>query len=127
VGGFAALERPRPEQASRSIVTRGDIVVAALPGDTGKPRPAIVLRADRFAAHHRVTLLPLTSEVRDEPFLRVDVAPSAGNGLQVASQAMVDRSASVSAGRVGGVIGRLAAADMRSIDQAVLVYLGFAD
>ena len=60
-GGFAALERPRPEQASRSIVTRGDIVVAALPGDTGKPRPAIVLRADRFAAHHRVTLLPLTS------------------------------------------------------------------
>ena len=58
-------------------MTRGDIVVAALPGDTGKPRPAIVLRADRFAAHHRVTLLPLTSEVRDEPFLRVDVAPSA--------------------------------------------------
>ena len=102
-------------------------MVAALPGDTGKPRPWIVLRADRFATHHRVTLLPLTSEVRDEPFLRVDVAPSAGNGLRVGSQVMVDRSASVSVDRVGEVIGRLSAADMRAIDRAVLVYLGFAD
>ena len=105
----------------------GDVVVAALAGDAGKPRPWIVLRSDRFAEHSRVTLLPLTTEVRDEPILRVDVAPNAGNGLRVASQAMVDRSASVSVGRIGGVIGRLAVADMRSIDRAVLVYLGFAD
>ena len=74
-------------------MNRGDIVVAAGPGDAGKPRPWIVLRSDRFSAHHRVTLLPLTSEVRDEPFLRVDVAPSADNGLRVPSRAMVDRSA----------------------------------
>jgi mRNA interferase MazF len=108
-------------------VNRGDIVIASLPGDAGKPRPWIVLRSDRFAAHPRVTLLPLTSEVRDRPILRVGVAPSDGNGLRVASQAMVDRSASVSVERIGGVIGHLAAADIRSIERAVLVYLGFAD
>ena len=99
-------------------MNRGDIVVAAGPGDAGKPRPWIVLRSDRFSAHHRVTLLPLTSEVRDEPFLRVDVAPSADNGLRVPSQAMVDRSASVSVGRIGGVIGRLTAADMPALGGA---------
>jgi mRNA-degrading endonuclease toxin of MazEF toxin-antitoxin module len=28
---------------------RGDVVTVALRGDTGKPRPALVIRADRFA------------------------------------------------------------------------------
>jgi mRNA interferase MazF len=107
-------------------VNRGDVVVAALAGDAGKPRPWIVLRGDRFAEHSRVTLLPLTSELRAEPILRVDVAPSAGNGLRVPSQAMVDRSVSVSVRRVGSIIGRLEPATMRAINTAVLVYLGFA-
>jgi mRNA interferase MazF len=107
-------------------VNRGDVVVAALPGDAGKPRPWIVLRADRFADHSRVTLLPLTSELQDAPILRVDVSPSADNGLRVPSQAMVDRSVSVPVQRVGLVIGRLDPAAMRAIDRAMLVYLGFA-
>jgi mRNA interferase MazF len=108
-------------------VNRGDVVVAALPGDAGKPRPWIVLRSDRFAEHSRVTLLPLTSELRAESILRVDAFPSVGNGLRVTSQVMVDRSVSVPVQRVGKVIGRLDAVDMRAIDRAVLMYLGFAD
>ena len=107
-------------------MNRGDVVVAALPGDAGKPRPWIVLRADRFAGHGRVTLLPVTSELQDAPILRVDISPSAGNGLRVSSQAMVDRSVSVAVERVGMVIGRLDAADLRAVGRAVLVYLGFA-
>lgn len=102
-------------------------MIATGPGDAGKPRPWIVFRSDRFAAHHRVTLLPLTSEVRVEPILRVDVAPSAGNGLRVASQVMIDRVVSVSIGRIGAVIGQLADTDLTSITKTVAVYLGIAD
>ena len=108
-------------------MTRGDVVVAALPGDASKPRPAVVLRAARFAAHHRVTVLPITSVLQDAAPLRVDLTPTPANGLRAPSQAMIDRIASVAVQRVGQIIGELAAADLKAIERAVLVYLGIAD
>lgn len=107
-------------------MNRGDVVVAALPGDTGKSRPWIVLRADRFANHSRVTLLPLTSELLDAAPLRVDLAPSGANGLRVPSQAMIDRITSVPVARVGLAIGRLEETELQAVDRAVLVWLGYA-
>jgi mRNA interferase MazF len=32
-------------------VRRGDLVTVALPGDYGKPRPALVIQSDLFAEH----------------------------------------------------------------------------
>ena len=40
---------------------RGDLVTVALPGDYGKPRPALVIQSDLFAEHPSVTVLPVTS------------------------------------------------------------------
>ncbi len=108
-------------------IKRGAVVTVALPGDFGKLRPAVVLRSDRFAAHQLVNLLPLTTFRRNAPMLRVDVAPSTGNGLTAPSQAMIDTLQSVRVRRIGGTIGQLAAADLRRITRAVAVYLGFAD
>jgi len=106
-------------------IKRGAVVTIALPGDFGKPRPAVVLRSDRFAAHQLVSLAPLTTARRNAPLLRVDIAPSRDNGLVHASQA--DTLQSVRIRRIGEVIGQLAAADLQRITRAVAVYLGFGD
>ncbi len=106
---------------------RGAVVVVALPGDTGKPRPAVVLRADQFAAHNRIAVVPLTSELHALPTLRVDLAPSPNNGLRIACQAMIDRLTNVAVGRIRQTIGQLVDADLQAIARAVAVYLGFAD
>nr|WP_297902194.1 type II toxin-antitoxin system PemK/MazF family toxin [Metallibacterium sp.] len=50
--------------------------------DQGKPRPALVIQSDFFAAHPSVTVLPVTSELRAAPLFRVDIEPGAGNGLR---------------------------------------------
>ena len=108
-------------------IKRGAVVTIALPGDFGKPRQAVVLRSDRFAAHQLVSLAPLTTARRNAPLLRVDIAPSRDNGLVHASQAMIDTLQSVRIRRIGEVIGQLAAADVLRITRAVAVYLGFGD
>jgi mRNA interferase MazF len=106
---------------------RGDVVVVALPGDVGKPRPAIVLRANIFSIHNRISVVPCTSQLQPWRSLRVDLAPSEDNGLHIPCQAMIDRVTSVKSERARQVIGRLADADLAAIDRAVLVYLGFAE
>jgi mRNA interferase MazF len=41
-------------------VKRGDLVTVALPGDLGKPRPALIIQSDLFDAHPSVAILPVT-------------------------------------------------------------------
>ena len=47
----------------RLEMKQGDIIAVSLPGDYGKPRPAVVVQSDDFAHLHSVTVLPLTSNV----------------------------------------------------------------
>jgi mRNA interferase MazF len=50
---------------------RGDLVVVALPGDYGKPRPALIVQADLFnETHVSVTVVPVTSTLVDAPLFR---------------------------------------------------------
>ena len=53
---------------------RGDLVTIAPSGDYGKPRPALVIQSDLFTAHPSVTILPVTSELRDAPLSRVNLS-----------------------------------------------------
>ena len=55
---------------------RGDLVTVALPGDFGKPRPALVIQSDAFAETGTVTVLPLTGTLIDAPLFRPTVQPS---------------------------------------------------
>ena len=64
---------------------RGDLVVVALQGEHGKPRPALVVQSDLFTPLSTVTVLPLTSQHIDGP-ARVTITPSTANGLQAASR-----------------------------------------
>ena len=74
---------------------RGDLATVALPGAYGKPRPALVVQSDLFDEHPSVTILPITSELRATPLFRIDVTPSAANGLRKPSHFMVDKAQSV--------------------------------
>jgi mRNA interferase MazF len=55
---------------------RGHLVTIALQGDFGKPRPALVVQSDFFENHPSVTVLPVTSDLRDTLLFRVLVEPS---------------------------------------------------
>ena len=108
-------------------MTRGDIVTVALPGEFGKPRPAVVIQSDLFAGHTTVTVLPVTSTVtQGSPLFRLRLVPSDENGLRTPSDVMVDRTMSVRPNRVGGTIGRLDDADMLRINRALALFLGIA-
>ena len=105
---------------------RGDIVTVSLPGTYGKPRPALIVQSDLFDVHPSVTLLPITSELRETPLFRINVEPSTNNGLQKESQIMVDKIHTVSRGRIGKSFGRLDDSRMLEVNRALAVFLGFA-
>ena len=70
---------------------RGDTVVITLQGDYGKPRPALVIQSDLFVSHPSVTILPITSDLRDTPLFRIDIPAMEESGLKTKSQVMVDK------------------------------------
>lgn len=45
----------------RADTQRGDLVTVFLPGDHGKPRPALVVQSDLLADLDSVVLCPITS------------------------------------------------------------------
>lgn len=107
-------------------VKRGELVTIVLPGDYGKPRPALVIQSDLFDAHPSVTVLPVTSELRDTPLFRVTVEPSELNGLRMKSQVMVDKCHTVARAKVGTPIGRLEDEALVAVSRSLAVFLGFA-
>jgi mRNA interferase MazF len=105
---------------------RGDLVTIALQGDYGKPRPALVIQSDLFDEHPSVTILPVTSELRDTPLFRITVKPSDENGLSKLSQVMVDKAQTMPREKIGEPFGRLEDNAMLAVNRALAVFLAFA-
>jgi mRNA interferase MazF len=103
-------------------MTRGDVVIVSLPGDYGKPRPALIIQSMRFAHHPSITLLPITSHLIDAPLLRIDIGP--GGGLDRPSQIQIDKAQTARHERIGGVVGHAKAATMTAVNRALAVFLG---
>jgi len=103
---------------------RGDLVTVAISGDYGKPRPALVVQADAFDEHPSVTVLPLTSEIHDTPLFRVTVTAGGRTGLRKTSQIMVDKAAAVPRLKLGPRIGRVDAATLEAVNDALRGFLG---
>lgn len=95
-------------------------------GDSGKPRPAVVIQADWFDALPTVVVLPLTSLLQGATVTRVDVAPGDENGLRIPSQIAVDRPQTVRRSKLGPTIGRLDSDVMLAVHRALAVFLGLA-
>jgi len=108
-------------------VKRGDVVLVALPGDYGKPRPALVIQSDFFnELHTSVSVAPLTSTIIDAPLFRLTLEPAPANGLRSLSQVMIDKSTAVRADRIGDTVGRLDDKDMTRVNRALMVWFGLA-
>ncbi len=103
---------------------RGDLVTIALQGDYGKPRPALIVQSDLFDEHPSVTVLPVTSELRETPLFRIRMLPTAANGLQKPSDIMVDKVQSVPRERIGEVFGHASAEQMLEVSRSLAVFLG---
>ena len=109
------------------LVIRGDLVTVALQGDFGKPRPALIIQSHLFnETHPSVTLLPLTSEIRSAPQFRITVEPSAGNGLRLVSQIMVDKPMTFRRDKIGEPFGRMDDEAMLRVGRALAVWIGIA-
>ena len=105
---------------------RGDLVTVALPGDFGKPRPALVIQADQFNDAATTTVLLISSTLVDAPLIRVPIKPSLENGLRKRSQVMVDKAMTVRNERLGEPFGRLDDATMVVVDRCMALFLGYA-
>lgn len=105
---------------------RGDLVTVALQGDYGKQRPALIIQSDLFDEHPSVTILPVTSELRDTPLFRIAIDPSPQNGLKTQSQIMVDKAQTIPRDKIGQTFGRLDDSALVAVNQALTVFLGIA-
>jgi len=72
-------------------MSRGDLVIVAVPGDYGKPRPAVIVQSNAFPqSHASVVICPMTSELAEADF-RITIEPGPETGLRVRSQVMADK------------------------------------
>ena len=107
-------------------MTRGDIVVFATKGAyTSKPRPALVVQADRFnPTHGSITVCPITSDCIDAPLFRIALPPGGRTGLSAVSQVMVDKVVSVPRVAIARGIGRCDPAEVSQVEDALRLWLG---
>ena len=103
---------------------RGEVVTIVLPGAYGKPRPALVIQSDLFDALGSVTVLPITSELRAAPLLRIPIEPTADNGLRKKSQVMIDKTQTVPRGKIGATIGNLHPDTLVEVNRSLATFLG---
>src|ERR1700722_10220945 len=100
---------------------RGDLVTVAVSGDYGKPRPALVVRANADMLVS-VTVLRLTSELHDWPTFRVTIAPTPENKLRVSSQVMIDKAVTVPREKIGKTFGRLDETVMLAVSRSLVAF-----
>ena len=105
---------------------RGDFVKVVTPGSYGKLRPAVIVQSDLFNQHPSISVLPLSSELRNTPLFRVRIEPTAMNGLDKLSEVMVDKIQTIPIEKIGGEIGRASDEEMLAINRALAIFLGFA-
>ncbi|MCI0736566.1 MAG: type II toxin-antitoxin system PemK/MazF family toxin [Beijerinckiaceae bacterium] len=77
---------------ARAIIRRGMFSVVAASGDYGLPRPALVVQSDLFAELPSVVICPTATLPRGDAHLyRLELDPSASNGLRHVSLITIDK------------------------------------
>lgn len=106
---------------------RGDIVTVAMPGDYGKPRPAVIIQSDWLTETDSVLVCLLTSTLREAPIYRLTIEPTPENGLRAVSQVMVDKIMAVRRDKCGGIIGRFDGTNFVALNRMLSLVIGIAD
>ncbi len=105
---------------------RGDLVTIAIPGDFGKPRPALIIQSDAFDQTGTLTVLLISGALVDAPLIRTTIEPSPRNGLRKRSQVMIDKAMSVKRDKIGSTIGQLDSASLLAVTRLLAVFFGIA-
>ena len=104
---------------------RGRFIIVAMPGDCGKPRPALIVQNDFYAALPSVVVCPLTSTLRgDAEQFRILVKPTPQNGLREVSQIAVDKIGTMPRSKIGQIIGSADDELMCRVNRMLAVFLG---
>ena len=107
---------------------RGDVVVVSIPGEYGKPRPAVVVQSDFLAGRSQgVIVCPVTSKIVEVERTRPRLQPDGRNGLRRTSQVMSDKITTVHLRKVGSKMGSVSEQDLQKIDFSLSLVLGFLD
>ena len=123
--GFSWLKTAMVRGMAVATLRRGDIVVAAAPGDYGKPRPAIVVQSDLFNdTHPSIVVCLVTTHLVAAPLFRIAVEPTRETGLRERSQIMVDKITTLRRERLRNTIGRLDRKTLGELDRALIVFFG---
>lgn len=103
---------------------RGAFVIVATAGDYGKPRPALIVQSDLFCELPSVVICPLTTTIRaDADQFRIEVQPSAENGLREFSQIAIDKITVIPSVKIGRIIGVADDALLLRVSKALAVFL----
>lgn len=107
-------------------VRRGDVVLAAAPGDYGKPRPWLVVQADMHIDNERpnsIIVCPFTRHEETLPY-RVAVNLPYGHTTRL-SWAMADKVMAVKRERIRAVVGKVLPGELRAVELAIADLRGF--
>lgn len=103
---------------------RGDIVTVAARGVySGKPRPALILQADEFADLDSVVVCLISTTEVDAPIARIDIKPSALNGLTHSCQIMIDKITTVPRSSLGKRIGEVEHETLLAVGRSLALFL----
>ena len=104
---------------------RAELWLAAGGGDyLNKPRPVLILQADRFSATESITVCLLTSSVGLSAAFRIVIDANESNGLETQSAVMADKIVTVKRLRLSKRIGRLHSSDMARVEAGIARFLG---
>jgi mRNA interferase MazF len=107
---------------------RGEIwTVAGGPHYAGKPRPVVILQADRFSGNRLRYRLSVYSHDIDGSLFRLPVYPTDQNGLMVPSWLMADKLVTVAARKLGSRVGRLDPVSLAELSRSIIVFLNLLD
>lgn len=90
----------------------------------GKPRPAVIVQADKYGDIRSVTLCPMSTHPVNERGIRLLVQPNAANGLSLPSHIMVDKISTASKAKLGEFVGRLEPWRLDELNRALADFLG---
>lgn len=110
-----------------NILQRGDILKVVIPGEYGKPRPAVIIQTRMLFDIPSIIVVPCTSELIDDCIYRPNIPQNEQTGLLLPSQAMADKIVAVSKRRVREVIGRVSSETLEELERAVHFVVGSFD
>ena len=106
------------------LIERGDIIICALSGDYGKPRPAVVIQSDLFnPTHASITVCPITSHLIEAPLFRLSLVSNKLTGLTSVSQIMIDKIVSIKSEKITQKIGKLSSNEILKLDDSLKLWL----